>query len=323
MPYSGKQHLMKQKVVFIVGPTAVGKTDAAACLAAKLRGEIISCDSMQVYKGMDIISSQAGSVLRKKAPHHLLAVVSPEKEYNVSEYRAAALKMVKEILGRDNLPIFVGGTGLYMTVLIDGIFKEKTEDQDIRDRLYAEAQKFGGMVLHERLVKVDHDAALKIHPNDTKRLIRALEVFEATGKPISLLQKARSGLWGKYDVRIFCLNMVREKLYQRIDERVERMFKEGIMDEVRSLLRLRLSKTAACAIGIKELKCYFAGLCSLDEARALMQKNSRNYAKRQLTWFRKDKRIRWVEVADDESPSHVAARILKELKSNRHSEAKA
>jgi tRNA dimethylallyltransferase len=314
MPHSGKQLLMKPKVIFIVGPTAVGKTDVAACLAVKLRGEIISCDSMQVYKGMDIIASQASSALRKKVPHYLLGIVSPEKEYNVSEYRAAALKMARNILACDKIPVFAGGTGLYMTILIDGIFKEKTDNQEIRSRLYEDAKKFGSTVLHERLLKVDPEAAGKIHPHDTKRIIRALEVFEATGKPISVLQKNRRGLWGKYDVRIFCLNMERERLYQRIDERVERMFKAGVMDEVRALLRLRLSKTSACAIGIKELKSFFAGLCSLDEAKALMQKNSRNYAKRQLTWFRKDKRIQWVEVGEDEPPSQVAQRILKELK---------
>ncbi|MFA5117892.1 MAG: tRNA (adenosine(37)-N6)-dimethylallyltransferase MiaA [Candidatus Omnitrophota bacterium] len=306
---------MKQKVIFIVGPTAVGKTDVAARIALKLGGEIISCDSMQVYKGMDIISSKASSVLRKKVPHHLLDVVSPEKEYNVSEYRTAALKALRSILKRDKVPIFAGGTGLYMTILIDGIFKEKAQDQGIRSRLYADALKLGSAALHERLALVDPEAAGRIHPNDTKRVVRALEVFESTGKPISLLQKKRRGLCDTYDVRIFCLNMGRKELYRRIDERVERMFKKGLMDEVISLLRLKLSKTAVYAIGINELKDHLAGLSSLDEAVALMQKNSRNYAKRQLTWFRKDRRIRWVEVGDEERPERVAQRILKELKS--------
>ncbi|MFA6217381.1 MAG: tRNA (adenosine(37)-N6)-dimethylallyltransferase MiaA [Candidatus Omnitrophota bacterium] len=304
---------MKKKVIFIVGPTAVGKTACAASLAVKLKGEIVSCDSMQVYTGMDIISSKAGKALRKKISHHLLDIVSVEKEYNVSQYRAAALKVIKKILAHDRVPIFVGGTGLYMTILIDGIFKEKGENPEIRGRLYEESKKLGSAFLHERLSKVDPDAAVKIHPNDAKRIIRALEVFEATGKPISLLQKNRHGLADTYDVRVFCLNKQREKLYQRIDERVESMFDQGLINEVRSLLALKLSKTAACAIGIKELKDHFGGLCSLDEAKALMKKNSRNYAKRQLTWFRKDKRIHWVEIGDDEKPSQVASRIMKEL----------
>jgi tRNA dimethylallyltransferase len=314
---------MKEKIIFIVGPTAVGKTDVAACLALKLRGEIISCDSMQVYKGMDIISSKVRGALRKKVPHHLLDVVSPEKEYNVSEYRAAALKAARSILKRDKVPIFAGGTGLYMTILIDGIFKEKAQDQGMRSRLYADSLRLGSAALHERLARVDPEAAGKIHPNDTRRVVRALEVFESTGKPISLLQKKRRGLCDSYDVRVFCLDMEREELYRRIDERVERMFEEGLMDEVSSLLRLKLSKTAVYAIGINELKDHFAGLCSLDEAKALIRKNSRNYAKRQLTWFRKDKRIQWIDVGADEKPSQVAKRILKELKSNRHSEAKS
>ena len=288
--------MMREKIIFLVGPTAVGKTAAAVNLAKKINGEIISCDSMQIYKGMDIITSKPSKLLLKKVPHHLIGVISPIKEYDVSRYRKDALKKIKAIFKKGKVPIFVGGTGLYVAILVNGIFERKTEDLKFRARLYKEAIKRGSKKLHLRLKKIDSAAAAKIHPNDTRRIVRALEVFKTTGKPISLLQKQRSGLAKSYDVRIFCLNMEREKLYQRIDARVDKMFREGLLREVKKLLKLKLSKTARYAIGIQELKAYFDGLYDLEEAKRLIKRNSRHYAKRQLTWFRKDKRIKWIEV---------------------------
>lgn len=303
----------KDKIIFIVGPTAVGKSDAAVCLAKKIGGEIISCDSMQVYKGMNIISSQPGEALTKQVPHHLIGIVSADKEYNVSLYRKAAVKKLKDLIGRKKVPIFVGGTGMYMTILLDGIFNLKTEDLSIRERLYREAEKFGGQYLHEKLARVDKDAASRIHPNDTKRIVRALEVFEATGKPISLLQKKRTGLADEYDVRIFCLDMERGALYKRIEGRVAKMLAAGLMKEVVDLLKLNLSKTASFAIGIRELKGFFDGKYDLDQASQLMSRNTCLYSKRQLTWFRKDKRINWISVSDGEKPGAVAKKILSQL----------
>ncbi|MFH1198914.1 MAG: tRNA (adenosine(37)-N6)-dimethylallyltransferase MiaA [Candidatus Omnitrophota bacterium] len=287
---------MKEKIFFLVGPTAVGKTAAAINLAKKINGEIISCDSMQIYKGMDIITSKPPKSLLKKVPHHLIGMISPIKEYDVSRYRKDALTKIKLILKKGKVPIFVGGTGLYLSILVDGIFDCQPEDAKLRERLYKEAKKSGSEKLHLRLKKIDPAAAVKIHPNDTRRIVRALEVFKVTGQPISELQKQRSGLAKDYDVRIFCLNMAREKLYQRIDARVDKMFKEGLLREVKKLFKLKLSKTARFAIGIQELKGYFEGKYDLGEAKRLMKRNSRHYAKRQLTWFRKDKRIKWVEL---------------------------
>ncbi|MBM3246384.1 MAG: tRNA (adenosine(37)-N6)-dimethylallyltransferase MiaA [Candidatus Omnitrophica bacterium] len=304
----------KNKIIFLVGPTAIGKSEVALLLAKKINAEIISCDSMQIYRGMDIISSKPFPALRKKIRHHLIDSVAPTREYNVSRYYRDALKKARDILGADKLPLFVGGTGLYMSILIDGIFKLKKQDKSIRSRLYQQAEKFGNSVLYERLKEIDPLAARKIHPHDTKRLVRALEVFENTGRPISELQKERKGLAAQYPVRIFALDMPRDKLYQRINSRVEEMFGQGLADEVKGLLRVRLSKTAACAIGIKELKGYFDGDYSLEEARRLIKKNTRNYAKRQLTWFRKDKRIEWVKVREKETAAAVADRIFKKLR---------
>lgn len=301
---------MKQKLIFLVGPTAVGKSKVAVILARKLNAEIISCDSMQIYRGMRLLTAQPSLALRKKARHHLIDVVSPTREYNVFQYRKDALKKIKELIKKGKTPLFVGGSGLYMTILIDGIFTAGAQDKKLRQRLYKEAGQHGSECLYQHLKNIDPQAALKIHPHDTRRIIRALEVFETTGKIISELQKQRKGLADKYDVCIFCLNLPREKLYKRIEERIDEMFKQGLLKEVKKLLKLKLSRTAGYAIGVRELKGFFGGLYDLEEARHLMQRNSCLYAKRQLTWFRKDKRIHWVNLEGEENPREIAYRIL-------------
>jgi tRNA dimethylallyltransferase len=305
---------MKKKIIFLTGPTAAGKTEVAIKLARRINAEIISCDSMQVYKGMEVISSQPGVRLRKIMPHHLLGILLSSKEYNVAAYRRDALKKIRQIIKKGKTPLFVGGTGLYMSVLLDGIFRVKAQDPLLRQRLYGQAEDSGSSFLYERLLKVDPVAAAKIHPNDTRRIVRALEVFEITGKPISLLQKQRKGITDKYDVKIFCLNMQRDKLYKRIKERLDKMFNRGLLAEVKRLLsRQRLGKTAAAAIGIKELKGYFEGAYDLSEAKRRMAHNTCLYAKRQLTWFRRDKRIEWIEIGNSEKPAAIANRIFEEI----------
>lgn len=300
-------------IVFIVGPTAAGKTEAAVCLAKKINAEIISLDSMQIYKGMPILTSKPTGALRKKIKHHLIDFIPLDKEYNASKYCRDALKRIGLILKKGKIPLFVGGTGLYLSMLVDGIFDEKKPDQSIRKRLYRLGEKYGSSYLHKRLKRIDPQAALNIHPNDLRRVVRALEVFEATGKPISILQKERTGLKDKFIIKIFCLNINREELYSRIERRVEAMFKQGLINEVRRLTNKRLSKTALCAIGIKEVAGYLNGEYDFSEATRLMQRNSRHYAKRQLTWFRKDKRINWINLIGRESPLQVANKIWKEL----------
>ena len=281
----------------------------AVALAKKLNAEIISCDSMQIYLKLDILSSKPSVTLRKKVPHHLIDILPPTKEYNVSKYRKDSLKIIKSLIKKGKVPLFVGGTGLYVNALVDGIFNFKSEDETLRLRLYRIAKNKGSTYLHQRLKRVDPEAAEKIHPNDTKRIVRALEVFEVTGKPISHLQKQRHGLEQDYEVKIFCLNMARENLYKRINERVDKMFRQGLVNEVKGLLKLKLSKTASFAIGIRELRGYLEGLYGIDEARQLMQKNTRSYAKRQLTWFRKDKRIKWINIKNKDLPGVIAERI--------------
>lgn len=304
---------MKKKIIFIAGPTAVGKSEAAFQLAKKIKGEIISCDSMQVYRGLNIVASKPPLLLRKAVAHHLISIISPEEEYDVSSYRREALKKIKAIHKRGKAPIFCGGTGLYLSVLIDGIFEGGGRDQLLRERLLRRCAKIGSSKLHQELATVDPRGALKIHPHDAKRIVRALEVFKVTGKPISELQKSRKGLSEEYDIKIFCLNMARGKLYQRIGRRVEEMFAGGVVKEAKALLKLKLSRTAACAIGLKELKGYFSGEYALEQARELIKKNTRAYAKRQMTWFRKDKRIAWVNIREKDSSRKVMQKIWKKL----------
>jgi len=301
------------KIIFIVGPTAVGKSSVAVSLAKKINGEIISCDSMQIYKGMEIITSQPAESLRKKTKHYLIGLVSPAQEFDVSRYRKAALKKIKEIIKRGKAPVFCGGTGLYVSILMDGIFKDKAANLTLRKKLYQQSEKYGRLYLYNKLKRVDPRAADKIHPNDIRRIIRALEVFEVTGKRISSLQKEREGLTKEFEVKIFCLNMERASLYKKIDQRVERMFSQGLLQEVKQLQGKKLSKTSRYAIGINELEGYFKGKYDLAEAKRLMQRNTRHYAKRQLTWFRKDKRIRWLNITGQDSPVQIAQQIARYL----------
>jgi len=303
----------KKRIIFLTGPTAVGKSEAAVVLARRINAEIISCDSMQIYRGMDIITSKPSKPLMRKIRHHLIDVIRPSREYDVSRYRKEAVKKIKAIIKKGKTPLFAGGTGLYISVLIDGIFREKTQDKQARKKLCAQALLRGSGYLHNRLKKIDPDAAAKIHPNDARRIIRALEVFQTTGIPISCLQRQRRGLGAEFEIKAFCLGLPRGRLYGKIEERVDEMFSRGLVAEVRRLLKKRLSKTAACAIGIRELKGYFDGLYDLEEAKRLVKRNTRRYAKRQLSWFRRDKRLKWITVADKEKPAAIAAKIWKKL----------
>jgi len=307
--------MLKKKIIFLLGPTAIGKSAIAIHLAKKINAEIISCDSMQVYRWMDIVTSKPTCAQRKKVKHHLLDVVNPVKEYNVARYRKNALSICNKLFLRGKIPLFVGGTGLYYSIIIDGLFPAVPEDRQIRDRLHKQLLLKGNRYLHKNLSKVDPLSAKKIHPNDTRRIIRALEVYMKTGQPISALQKKRIGLGNEYELKIFGLNTDRQALYDKIDQRVNKMFSLGLINEVRHLLKLKLSKTANCAIGIRELKGYFNRVHSLDKAKRLIQRNSRNYAKRQLTWFRKDKRLQWINIKAKETPQAVAKRIYKLLRS--------
>ena len=305
--------MLKKKIVFLLGPTGIGKSAVAISLAKKINAEIISCDSMQIYRAMDILTSRVTAKQRKKVKHHLLGIIDPGQEYNVAKYRQEALAICDKLFSKSKIPLFVGGTGLYYSMIVDGLFPAVPQDKLIRLKLEKQLKLKGNKYLYRKLVKVDSAAARKIHPHDARRIIRALEVYLKTGRRISQLQKNRNGLEKEYKLKIFGLNSKRQLLYDTIDQRVDKMFKRGLINEVKRLVKHKLSRTAKCAIGIRELTGYFAGQYSLAEARRLIQRNSRHYAKRQLTWFRKDKRIQWVNVDKMESPAQVAFKLWKKL----------
>jgi len=305
--------MLKKRIIFLLGPTAIGKSAIAIHLAKKIGAEIISCDSMQLYRAMDIVTAQPTLSQRSRVKHHLLGVINPAKEYNVARYRKDAMSICRRLFLKGKIPLFVGGAGLYYSIIVDGIFPEVSEDKLIRSRLFSQLQLKGNKFMHKRLLKVDPLAAKKIHPNDTRRIIRALEVYLKTGLSISALQKKRVGLGKEYEIKIFALNADRQMLYDKIDQRVDKMLNSGLIKEVRQLLKHKLSKTAYCAIGVRELEGYFNQAYSQDEARRLIQRNSRHYAKRHLTWFRKDRRIQWVNIKAKETRGATAQRIYKSL----------
>lgn len=279
---------MKNTLIIIAGPTGVGKTEISLELAERTGGEIISCDSMQIYEGMDIGSAKADEEERRRVVHHMIDVVTPFDPFTVSDYKEAAEKAIDEILSRGKVPIMVGGTGLYIDAVIKDLsFTEGGNDQKYREAMEVLARTEGNEEVHRMLASVDPEAAEKIHPNNLKRVIRALEVQHVTGKPFSSF-KDTGRLNPKYDVHYFYLNKNRKDLYEGIDRRVEIMMDMGLLDEIRRLKASGLDESYVSmkGIGYKEMLSYLDGECSLEEAKDLVKQRSRNYAKRQLTWFR-------------------------------------
>lgn len=298
------------EIIFIVGPTATGKTEVAYQLAKTVHAEIISCDSMLIYKEPQIITSKPRPEILKEVPHHFVNIVSVEDTYSVFDYCSSATKKLKEIFAR-NIPIAVcGGSGLYMKAILDGIFEGVGKDASLRKQLEEKARNYGRGYLHEELKKVDAETAAKV--SDLRRIIRALEVYYTTGVPLSQKKKEAKGLWGSMPIKIFGLNLKRATLYERINKRVEEMFEKGAVEEVRELLKFNLSLTAQKIIGIKEVKGFLDGEYNIEEAKNLMKINTRHFAKRQMTWFRADKRIEWIDV-DNLTPLEVAALVQRKI----------
>ena len=297
------------KIIFIIGPTAVGKTDIALNIASQIPSEIVSCDSMQVYREISIASSKPSLAQRNKVPHHVLDVISIAEKFDVAAFNIMATSAIESILAKKKYPLVVGGSGMYVQILLDGIFEGGEQDPVLRKKL----ESMGAEALYKKLKKVDPDAAEKIHSNDVRRLVRALEVYETTNEPISQLQKQRSGLWGKYEIIIIGLNREREELYEMINQRAEGMFGEGLIKEVKAISDSKMSLTAQRIIGVGEVLAYLRGESTLEEAKELMKMNTRRLAKRQLTWFRKDKRITWLMSRAGDSAQEVSKKILKEI----------
>jgi tRNA dimethylallyltransferase len=288
---------MKPKILVICGPTASGKSELALGLARRLDGEIVNADSMQVYRGMDIGTAKPAPDHRAEIPHHLIDVADPDQSFSAADFAAAADAAIRDINSRGKRAIVVGGSGLYIRALLKGLVDSPGDGGGIRQGLLAEARERGNQAMLEELRLVDPELAERIHPNNLVRTIRALEVFRLTGIPLSRSQHEHAFSGQLYQSLQIGIRVGRPLLYSRIDERVDRMLEQGLVQEVQQLLNAGYGPEtkAMRAIGYKEITSHLAGECSLDEAVRLIKRDTRHYAKRQLTWFNADKDIIWLE----------------------------
>lgn len=290
---------MKKNLLVITGPTGVGKTNLSIDLAKLYRGEIISADSMQIYKYMDIGTAKIKDFEIDSIPHYMIDIVEPDKEFTVSNYRDLAKENILKVHEKSKLPIVVGGTGLYINSLVyDLQFASVPPNQELRNHYEKVAEEKGNDYLHKTLYAIDKTSAEKISIGDLKRIIRALEIYELTGKTMSQYNKNFRKESKDYNLCMYCLTMDRSRLYERINLRVDRMIEEGLIEEVKSLLERGYDPNLISlqGIGYKEIILYLKGNISLDNSVEIIKKASRNYAKRQLTWFRRDKRFNWVDI---------------------------
>ncbi|MDZ4819634.1 MAG: tRNA (adenosine(37)-N6)-dimethylallyltransferase MiaA [Planctomycetota bacterium] len=293
---------------YLTGPTASGKTGVSIALARRINAEIISLDSMAVYRGLDIGTAKPTVAERQGVPHHLIGIRNPDEEYSLAEYCDIAKSVAAEITARGHRVLFVGGTPLYLKGMLRGIFEGPPADWEIRKRLEAVAESEGTAALHAQLSKVDPAAAARLHPNDARRLIRALEVFELTGIPISTHQQQFEIGRPAEACRVFMLDWPRELLHQRINQRVEIMFADGLVAETEKLLAQypQLSRTASQAVGYREVIEHLQGIRTLAETVELVQMRTRQFAKRQQTWFRSLSECRRIPI---QMPSDLNAAV--------------
>lgn len=285
------------KILCVVGPTASGKTAYAIDLAKGNNGEIVSCDSMQIYTYMNIGTAKATAEERAEVPHHMIDFVDPNRDYSVADFVTDARACIAEILSRGKMPVLCGGTGLYIDSVLKSVeFSPQKRDDKLRDELWKKAEQDGAESVYEILKELDPIEADKVHYNNVKRVIRAIEICKTTGITKTEADKLSIGK-PMYNPTIYGLNMPREKLYERIDRRVDIMVEQGLVGEVRQLLNMgiRRDSTAMQAIGYKELVRYIDGLCDFETAIEDIKRESRRYAKRQLTWFRRNPDIIWTE----------------------------
>ncbi len=300
---------MREKILVLMGPTASGKSGLAMEIAPGLNAEIVSMDSMMVYEGMDIGTAKPTEGERERVRHHLIDIVPPTDEYSVGRYLSDAKAALEDVFSRSKRALVAGGTALYWRAMTRGLFSGPPARWDVRRRLKREAEEKGAPALHERLREKDREAAQKIHPNDLRRIVRALEVIEASGKPMSELQKLSPRLIEPDDAVVVAIGMPREILYERIEKRVETMFEAGLVDEAKGLLERygRLGRSASQALGYKEVLEHLNGERGREETVELVKKKTRHFARRQLTWFRGFEEIRWVETEEPEGEEAKAA----------------
>jgi len=302
---------LERRVIVIVGATGSGKTSLSLKLAAKLNTEIISADSRQIYKILDIGTAKPLKEELNQIKHHFIDSLNPDEPFNVSKYEDESLKIINELHQKDKIPIVIGGSGLYIKALVDGLFNEVDTDEEFRRKLLAEREVFGNEYLYQKLIAVDRESADTMLPQNWKRVIRALEVFHLTGEPIWKFHAAHKR---EVDIEFlqYGLQWERELLYQNINNRVDKMIFDGLVDEVKSLLGKGYSSNlnSLNTVGYKEIIAYLNGEYDLERAVELIKRNTRHYAKRQMTWFRKDERIKWFEIDQEEDLEKTADSII-------------
>ncbi len=307
---------MKNKpLIIITGPTGSGKSRLSVMLSHRIGGSVISADSMQIYRGMDIGTAKVTAEEMDGIPHYLIDIMDPEESYDVTRFKTEAQKAIADIYEKGRIPIVCGGTGFYIQALLyDVEFDDEGADPDIRKRLEEEYESLGPDILFERLRSVDLASCEIIHHNNKKRLVRALEFYETTGSPISDHNKTERSRHSAYDHAFFALNIDRQLLYDRIDARVDQMMEVGLLEEARQLYDRGLPRenTAMQAIGYKQLFMYFDGDISLEEGIRLIKRDSRHYAKRQFTWLRRERDVIWLD--REKNDEEILGDISKELK---------
>ena len=310
--------MAKKPLIVLTGPTAVGKTALSIRLAGALKGEIISADSMQVYRHMDIGSAKVTKDEMEGVPHHLIDVLEPEEEFNVAVFQQMAKKALEEIYSRGNIPIVAGGTGFYIQALLYDIhFEDDTGEGPLRKELRDLARQRGEAYLRDHLEKNDPVSARLIHPNNVKRVIRAIEYYRQTGEPISGHNERERKRLSPYHFLYYVMHMDRAVLYERINRRVDQMLEAGLVEEVRALKErgVRRGMTSMQGIGYKEILDYLDGVCTLEEAVYILKRDTRHFAKRQLTWFKRERDVRWLNPADFENDmDRMLEHILKECR---------
>ena len=307
--------MMKQKLIVVAGSTASGKTAAAVELCRRMNGEVVSADSMQLYRGMEILSAAPGMEERRGVPHHMIGVAEPSEKYSAAKYRDLAREVIADVAARGRLPVLCGGTGLYIDAVTRAMAFSETCDESLRRELLRIAEEPDGRRrLHDMLRGIDPEAADRLHENDVRRVSRAIEVFRLTGRTQREQMEADRRREGDYDETLFCLDWRREMLYQRIDRRVDAMLEAGLVEEVSRLKADACAHpTALQAIGYKEIAAALEGGISMESAVELVKRLSRNYAKKQMTWFRRDPRTVWIE-AEGKSAAQIAGEMAADLK---------
>jgi len=294
----------RTQLIVIVGATSTGKSKLALKLAQKHQGEIISFDAMQMYRGVPVLTNQPSKEDQKTIRHHFIGFLPLDKTFSADQFSKKAEKVILNVFRRKKVPILVGGSGFYLKTLLEGSHASAQGSEAVRKKYSLLCQKKGSAFLHKRLMRIDPQRAKAIHPNDAYRITRALEIFEMTGKkPSAFKRKAFRDRWENVRIQKIGLRLTRPKLYQKINQDVQERASHGALREVKRALRKTLSPTARKMIGFPELSAYLKGKCSLEEAMAEMQKHTRQYAKRQETWFRKEKGIRWRSVRLSSSTS--------------------